>query len=128
MQGINSKQGYLNRSPQARSIEQNLTNPQSAAVATNTQSPPPVAAAAPLAPPTTQATSAAGEEAAAVVGVKKPKGDDQGHTDIFGILPQDAVIHMCPFLDIDSLVNFAKTSIKPRDCVQEADKFAEKHA
>ena len=122
MQGINSR-NFNPRSLQLRSIEQNCTNSQSAAEATNTQSPPPpppVAAAAPLAPPTTRATTAlAGEEAAAAVGVKKPKGDDQGHTDIFGILTQDAVTHMYPFLDIDSFVNFAQTS-RQLHYVQEA--------
>ena len=42
--------------------------------------------------------------------MKEPKGDDQAERNIFYILPQGVVTHMCPFLDTDSLGNFSNTS------------------
>ena len=85
MKGINNNQVNLNTSSlqadqqrQTSSIEQNRTNPQSAAVPTNI----PSATARPPLPPT------------AAVGVEESKGDDQAQTDSYNIAAeaQDATL------------------------------------
>jgi len=158
MQRINNRgnssieRAQANQQVQTGSIEQNRTNPQSAAVPTNI----PSATARPPLPPTaadistiesksddqaqTDSYNIAAEAqdatlrqqlipegaTAAAGGVEESKGDDQAQRKIFDRLHQDVFNYMLEFLDIRHIAALSQTSRKLRNDVQKADEVAEK--